>query len=27
VYYAVPADHDGGVSLKRVTVPAACQVR
>lgn len=27
VYYAAPADHDEGVSLKRVTVPAACQVR
>ncbi|HEX5303319.1 MAG TPA: hypothetical protein VFW50_40645 [Streptosporangiaceae bacterium] len=27
VYYAAPAVHDEGVNLKRLTVPAACQVR
>jgi len=27
VYYAAPAVHDAGVNLKRVAVPAACQVR
>ena len=27
VYYAAPAVPDAGVNLKRVTVPAACQVR